>query len=289
MPISQDDFNYPEHYWNYQGADIDLVPGSKDFYESLIKRYKDGALPQEYVDTLIKGGKAAIGGQYRSGSQDLEESLASTGSGTPIDALVRGKATLRGNAGNAIGGLYDRLAKEKLAYKTSEQDKALMGYFGLLNANAREQDSINKYRETRYAVARAGDEEGFPWGELAGTALAAGGQVAAGTCFCYAEAFGNYSTEYLKARKWAMENTSAKLRMGYVKLSAYVIPLMRKYPKFKTFFKKYIALPCLKQMYDKEDTLKLTLNFWAGICRLAYHTIKLSNENIKTLNTVFGK
>lgn len=271
----------------YQTIDFSTIPGGMDFYKMLMAQYKDG-VPKNISDIYLKQGRGQIGSNLAQGEQDLKESLSGTGSGVPIDALVRGQSRLQSGANSAIGGLNDKLGL--LNYEAMQQ--AFNNYTGLLNVASQDAGRRNEFNVQKTQYDNENEQSDFDFGAVAGAGVGAAGNVLSSgiskgaTCFCYIELFGKDSNEFFYARNWSIKNTSKVSQSGYIKLSAFLIPLFRRFPKFKNWFKFKIAQTCLDQMKN-ENQLNVLLSFFISLCYGIGKITKLNNRDSKILKTVF--
>lgn len=268
------------------GQKKNIMPGAAELYFGTMDKYRKG-LPKDIQDIYTKQGKEQIGSSRMESEQALEEAIAGSGTGVPVDALLRGKGIINSESAKAMAGLTDQLAMRNYDAKNQAYNQYL-ALMGLANEVGTGKQSFDM---RRYQID---EENAFKPGEAIGAVLGAGGQVlGAGiqsgmTCFCYAELFGKGSPEYMYARLWAISNIGEMTRRGYIKLSAFLIPIMRRYPKFKNWFRRKIAVPCLEQMknyYDEQ--LNIILSIMIIICNIAGRVFKLTKKDEKLLKTVF--
>lgn len=287
--------NWNPNNWDFSYVNIDpeRVPGGAELYESILKQYRQG-LPQDIVDMYLKRGLGSISGNLRSGEQELRESLAQTGG--PTAALMSGLTKLYGEAGSARASLYDKVAEKN--YDAKQQ--GLANYFGLFDRMMGSADRANQYRtnlrQEQAAQAQYADQGEFDWGSAAGGALEAGGTVAGAaiskgaTCYCYAEAFGKDSMQFHKARIWARDNATEEEKQGYMVLSSWLVPIMRKSPLFKKLFKQILASPTLEQMQSQAG---IRLKFLKGLCGFIGRNFpikqntKKGRRQLRILNSIF--
>lgn len=244
-----------------------------------------GILNDPYYQALKQQGLQNIGGQMLSGKQDINEKLASMGNlpaGVGLDALNK----LRQSGVDASNKLNTDFLGADLTARQNAVSQAI-GIQGLENQSAgmRNQFNLGTFDKGMSAY-QADQQNSFGVGDVLGGLMGVGGQlggaaISKGTCFCYAETFGNNSREYLKAREFSkLENDI--VRNGYMKLSTLIIPVLRKSGMFKKYFKKF-ALRVLRGMNGKEN---ISLKIMRLVCYALGKVTKLNTKEIELLNSI---
>ena len=263
-------FNFAGQKLNYGGTPG--LPGGKEL-EDYSKSLLENGLPADIRANYLKQGLGQIAGNLASGEENLKESLAAQG-GAPIAASIGGEAALRNNANQADNQLNANLANMNFDAK----QKGFGDYTNLINLAQGGANAQNQYDMSKFQADQSGSfDPGSFFGQLGSAGLA----KAPATCFCYAEAFGTSSREFVKARELS-RFCDEQTKRGYMKLSTILIPLMRKNLFFKKIFRRF-ALHVLKGMVKKN--LSLIVMKW--LCK-RLGVLKLNNKELSLLNTVWA-
>ncbi len=215
---------------------LSQVPSEHQYALNLLK---DG-LPKDIEDNLMKRFHGGLSGQTLSGKQDLNEAFSSQGN-APVGSLLGGLTSLRGNANKQTSDVTTDLGLQDFNAK----QQGFGNLMSLLNLSSGNASKANDFNMNAYNIE---ESNRFKPGQALGSALTAGASVVKPTCFCYCELFGKNSEEFHYARNWGMANVNNTVRKGYMKLSAILVPVMRKSPLTKKLFKRFVAQPCLNQM-----------------------------------------
>lgn len=249
----------------YQAPDVTRVING-DIVDNFYKQMRGGMLPEQKA--MIEG---KFGALKREGEQALRERFA--GGGGAIGAQT-----------DAISRLYSNNAQAQseslLQGDSAARQQGLSNYLNVLGAAMGEAGSANQFNIGAY---RAGEENDFDWGAILGGAAQGAGSAAGATCFCAAETYGSSSREFLTARNWANKNVSETVKRGYMKLSSFLIPVMRRSPMFKKYFRKLIGAPCLKGMKGRGNFI---LRSFVKLCEMLGNA-KLSEREKQILKSVF--
>jgi len=276
--------------YSYVTPDPKLIPYGTEMLSRIMEKYRNG-LPKNIEDNIRRKAQGQIRSNVAEGEQNLKEQLQSANFGTPIDAIVSGQSRIRTGANNALADLNDTV--EMQDYNASND--AFGEYANLFNLIGKESDSLNRYRsdirQSEEQKRQYDDSQKFKPGQAVGSALQAAAQVGSAaimTCFCYAETYGINSKEFIFAREWGINNATPAIRLGYIKLSALLIPIMRKYSWFKKLFRVLIAENCLKQMHEYHNQKPmLLLPAFLFVCKFLGKYSKLTKKDKLILKTVF--
>lgn len=146
-------------------------------YSKDVQARRGQGLPQNIKDIYMKQGKGMIGGQLRSGQQTLRESLAGTGSGVPVDALMKGLGGLQGNANTALAGLSDTVAMRDYDAQENNLNRGERLAGLELQNYATRAGILGQNQAFGIEATRAHNENQFSWGKLGGLLASAGGQM----------------------------------------------------------------------------------------------------------------
>lgn len=151
-----------------------------DKYSKEVNARRGQGLPQNVKDIYMKQGKGMIGGQLRSGQQRLKESLAGTGQGVPVDALMRGLGGLQGEANSALSGLTDTVAMRDYDAQNQNLDRSAglagmeMQNYGMKLGNLQQNQAFG------VQATQAHNDSKFSWQKAVGMGAGLGGQYLGG-------------------------------------------------------------------------------------------------------------
>ena len=144
------------------------IAGGQESFHFATQLMEKG-LPPELKQAIENQFQGNLGGQLRSGEQQLRENFASQGKG-PTGALLGGLVSQQANANNTSKDFYANL----LGQDFNARQQGFNNLTGLQGLLAQISGQQNAYNMQKYQTDK---ENEFSWGDLGGDIFGAFGQI----------------------------------------------------------------------------------------------------------------
>lgn len=260
---------------NEANYSVDKLDGGRAMYNTIFANMYKG-LPDNIKNILNEQGLQRISGNTSAAKQAITEAGGDAPGTSQLSALSRVYA----GAGSDITNLGRDIAFKDADMQTDSY-KSAMAYYNNLIGNATNRGAIsnqfnlgktsmqNNNILKQYEIDEAGK---FSFGDVAGSALQAGGTVAgAACCFIFLEALNGELPWWVR---WCRDNLGKdETRKGYVRMAKILVPLMRQFKCIKWAVNKIMVKPmttyggwyCGVKGFSHGKKYEIVKKMWFGV------------------------